>query len=49
MLLEKGKVVGTPGAGFGANGEGYFRLTGFGDAARTKEAAQRLKEVIAGL
>lgn len=45
MLLEKANVVGTPGAGFGRNGEGFFRLTGFGDAQRTVEAAQRLKEI----
>ena len=49
LLLQKGGVVGTPGAGFGKNGEGYFRLTGFGDAARTVEAAQRLKDVIKAL
>lgn len=49
LLLQKGGVVGTPGAGFGRNGEGYFRLTGFGDAARTVEAAQRLKAVIKAL
>ncbi|MDL2253799.1 LL-diaminopimelate aminotransferase [Ruminococcaceae bacterium OttesenSCG-928-I18] len=41
-LLAEAGVVGTPGSGFGKNGEGYFRLTGFGDAARTEEAAQRL-------
>ncbi|KKK52028.1 hypothetical protein LCGC14_3109030, partial [marine sediment metagenome] len=29
-LLEKANVVGTPGAGFGSAGEGYFRLTAFG-------------------
>ncbi len=45
-LMHKANVVGTPGAGFGQNGEGYFRLTGFGDAARTKEAAQRLLALI---
>lgn len=49
LLLQKGGVVGTPGAGFGKNGEGYFRLTGFGDAARTVEAAQRLKDVMKSL
>lgn len=30
-LLQKVQVVGTPGAGFGKNGEGFFRLTAFGD------------------
>lgn len=46
VLLQKGNVVGTPGVGFGPGGEGYFRLTGFGDAQRTVEAAKRLKKVI---
>lgn len=46
LLLTKVQVVGTPGAGFGQMGEGYFRLTGFGDAQRTKEAAQRLLSVV---
>ncbi len=42
-LLEKAEIVGTPGAGFGKNGEGYFRLTAFGDADKTVEAMERLK------
>ena len=45
-LLTNAGVVGTPGAGFGACGEGYFRLTAFGDAARTREAADRIKAAI---
>ena len=45
-LLEKAGVVGTPGSGFGKNGEGYFRLTAFGDAEKTKVAAQRLLEAL---
>lgn len=45
-LLEHAHVVGTPGAGFGTNGDGYFRLTAFGDAARTLEAAERLKKLL---
>ena len=45
-LLANAGVVGTPGAGFGACGEGYFRLTAFGDAARTREAAARIKAAI---
>lgn len=45
-LLSRAGVVGTPGAGFGAQGEGYFRLTAFGDAAKTVEAASRLKETV---
>ena len=34
-LLTEANVVGTPGAGFGKNGEGYFRLTSFGDRDKT--------------
>jgi len=41
FLLEKLQVVGTPGAGFGAQGEGYFRLTAFGDREATLEAMER--------
>ncbi len=46
LLLEKAHLVGTPGVGFGQSGEGYFRLTGFGEAAQTKEAARRLGEFL---
>ena len=46
LLLEKAAIVGTPGAGFGQNGEGFFRLTAFGDRANTLEAAGRLKELL---
>ena len=42
-LLEEKYLVGTPGSGFGANGEGYFRLTAFGDRENTLEAVERLK------
>lgn len=45
-LLENANVVGTPGAGFGPCGEGYFRLTAFGNADRTKEAARRLVQAV---
>ena len=41
MLLEKAGVVGTPGSGFGKNGEGFFRLTAFSDNESTKEAMSR--------
>ena len=41
-LLNQLAIVGTPGAGFGKNGEGYLRLTAFGDPARTREACGRL-------
>ncbi|MDR2105254.1 MAG: LL-diaminopimelate aminotransferase [Deferribacteraceae bacterium] len=44
ILLEKCQVVGTPGSGFGACGEGYFRLTAFGEHKRTEIAIQRIKE-----
>ena len=43
-LLATCEVVGTPGSGFGPCGEGYFRLTAFGDHERTKIALQRIKE-----
>jgi len=45
LLLTKANVVGTPGAGFGEMGEGFFRLTAFGDRERTKEAAERIKKL----
>lgn len=44
-LLENIQVVGTPGAGFGVNGEGYFRLTSFGSRENTLEAMKRFKEL----
>ena len=44
-LLENIQVVGTPGAGFGKNGEGYFRLTSFGSRENTIEAMKRFKEL----
>ena len=43
-LLATCEVVGTPGSGFGPCGEGYFRLTAFGDYERTCEALKRIKE-----
>ncbi len=46
-LLEKANVVGTPGAGFGKNGDRFFRLTAFGDKQKTLEAAERLKKLLA--
>ncbi len=45
-LLENCQVVGTPGSGFGKNGEGFFRLTAFGSEEVTKEAAARLKKLL---
>ncbi|MDR2909492.1 MAG: LL-diaminopimelate aminotransferase [Oscillospiraceae bacterium] len=43
MLLERANVTGTPGAGFGRAGEGYFRLTAFGTQEATAEAMERMK------
>ena len=45
MLLKKANVVGTPGAGFGAAGEGYFRLSAFNNLASVKEAMQRISKL----
>lgn len=42
-LLEQIGVVGTPGAGFGKNGERFFRLTAFSSREQTKKAMERLK------
>lgn len=44
-LLENIQVVGTPGSGFGKNGEGFFRLTSFGSKENTKEAMERFKKL----
>ena len=41
-LLERAQVVGTPGAGFGSCGEGYFRLSAFGKRERIEEALERI-------
>ena len=46
MLLENANVVGTPGSGFGKNGEGFFRLTAFGDRNNTVEAVKRIKNML---
>ena len=45
-LLEKANVVGTPGSGFGAQGEGYFRLTAFGTYENTLEAISRIEKEV---
>ena len=45
-LLEEANVITTPGAGFGPAGEGYIRLTAFGDAEDTKEAVERIKRML---
>lgn len=44
-LLDKAHVVGTPGAGFGPSGEGYFRLTAFGSYENTLAALERIKKI----
>jgi len=41
-LLNEAQIVGTPGIGFGENGDGYFRFTTFGDPDDTKIAAEKL-------
>ncbi len=41
-LLEEKQIVGTPGAGFGPSGEGYFRLTAFGTRENTINAMKRM-------
>lgn len=43
-LLREANVVGTPGAGFGPCGEGYFRLTAFGGREDTEKAVARIRE-----
>ncbi len=45
-LLNEANVVGTPGSGFGPSGEGYFRLTGFGNHANTLEAIRRIQDLV---
>ena len=44
-LLTEVNIVGTPGAGFGPCGEGYFRLTAFGDRENTLRAVERIKKL----
>ena len=44
QMLYEAHVVCTPGVGFGPSGEGYIRLTAFGDAEDCKEAMERLKK-----
>ena len=45
-MLHKIAVVGTPGEGFGKNGDGWFRLTAFGDRDLTIEAMERFKNML---
>ena len=44
-LLKGAQVVGTPGVGFGPHGEGYFRLTAFGDYESTVTAMERIRNL----
>lgn len=44
LMLESCCIIGTPGEGFGKNGEGFFRLSGFGDVDKTLEALARMKK-----
>ena len=46
LLLEKGHLVGTPGSGFGAAGEGYFRLSAFNSRENVQTAIERFKSAI---
>ncbi|MCL2083112.1 MAG: LL-diaminopimelate aminotransferase [Oscillospiraceae bacterium] len=46
FLLEKANVVGTPGAGFGVGGEGFFRLSSFGNREDVVSAMERFKSII---
>lgn len=43
-LLDECHIVGTPGAGFGPSGEGYFRLTAFNTREKTLQAMERVKD-----
>jgi len=45
VLLKNCKIVGTPGAGFGKNGEGFFRLTAFGNRDNVRAAVDRLQNI----
>jgi LL-diaminopimelate aminotransferase len=46
-LLGESHIVGTPGSGFGAAGEGYFRLSAFNSLENTQEAVARIKKAFA--
>ena len=46
-LLNNAQVVGTPGAGFGKNGQKFFRLTSFGSRENTIEAMARIDKLFA--
>ncbi len=46
-LLDRARIVGTPGAGFGPAGEGYFRLSAFNSRANVEEAIDRIRTAFA--
>ena len=46
LVLDQANVATTPGAGFGPSGEGYIRLTAFGDAGDTVQAVDRIREML---
>ena len=46
FLLKNAGVVGTPGEGFGKNGEGFFRLTAFNTHENTVKAVEKIKSVM---
>lgn len=46
-LLSQAHLVGTPGSGFGASGEGYFRLSAFNSRENVEEAVRRFRKVVA--
>ena len=45
-LLQEAHLVGTPGSGFGASGEGYFRLSAFNTRANVEEAIERIRRMV---
>ena len=47
QMLYEANVVGTPGVGFGPSGEGYIRLTAFGERADCEEAMKRIRKMVA--
>ena len=46
LLLNEIQVIGTPGEGFGSAGEGFFRLSSFGNPEDTRIAAERMKKLL---
>jgi LL-diaminopimelate aminotransferase len=46
FLLKEANVVGTPGEGFGKNGDGWFRLTAFNTLENTVEAMNRIRNIL---